>query len=393
MARADVGSSVVRAGSDRRARKDSHGSDRRTGCAEGIGARVDRRRRGPCVPRGCSRGAARQEGVAHGRSARSRDARARRAAGRGQGRQRGPGCDRGRAGPACGRALRARAREQARIGSASTSRCPADVGLRATNTSSSTWCARSSDIFIGIGYRIAEGPEVELDYYNFTALNTPPDHPARNASGHVLCRGPLGRRGVRRGRVRRAAADADVAGAGARDGDAAAAHLRARARKGLSARRRRPVAPAAVHADRRPRGRRGHHVRRPEGHARALLPRDVRPGPCGTRFARTSSRSPSRRRRWTSAATCARALGAASARALGMARSAGLRHGRSERVRLRRDRPGALLAGSRSVWGPSASRRSSTTSPTCAIWSRATCASCDSSERPAGWLQPAPPSP
>jgi phenylalanyl-tRNA synthetase alpha chain len=38
------------------------------------------------------------------------------------------------------------------------------------------------DIFIGIGYRIAEGPEVELDYYNFTALNTPPDHPARNAS-------------------------------------------------------------------------------------------------------------------------------------------------------------------------------------------------------------------
>ena len=38
------------------------------------------------------------------------------------------------------------------------------------------------DIFVGIGYRVAEGPEVELDYYNFTALNTPPDHPARNAS-------------------------------------------------------------------------------------------------------------------------------------------------------------------------------------------------------------------
>ncbi|HEX9093850.1 MAG TPA: phenylalanine--tRNA ligase subunit alpha, partial [Coriobacteriia bacterium] len=38
------------------------------------------------------------------------------------------------------------------------------------------------DIFIGLGYRIAEGPDVELDYYNFTALNTPPDHPARNAS-------------------------------------------------------------------------------------------------------------------------------------------------------------------------------------------------------------------
>jgi phenylalanyl-tRNA synthetase alpha chain len=35
------------------------------------------------------------------------------------------------------------------------------------------------DIFIGLGYRVAEGPEVELDYYNFEALNTPADHPAR----------------------------------------------------------------------------------------------------------------------------------------------------------------------------------------------------------------------
>jgi phenylalanyl-tRNA synthetase alpha chain len=36
------------------------------------------------------------------------------------------------------------------------------------------------DIFIGLGYRVAEGPEVETDYYNFTALNTPDDHPARS---------------------------------------------------------------------------------------------------------------------------------------------------------------------------------------------------------------------
>ena len=35
------------------------------------------------------------------------------------------------------------------------------------------------EVFAGLGYRIAEGPEVELDYYNFTALNHPPDHPAR----------------------------------------------------------------------------------------------------------------------------------------------------------------------------------------------------------------------
>ena len=39
-----------------------------------------------------------------------------------------------------------------------------------------------TDIFVGLGYGVAEGPDVELDYYNFTALNTPPDHPARNAS-------------------------------------------------------------------------------------------------------------------------------------------------------------------------------------------------------------------
>lgn len=36
------------------------------------------------------------------------------------------------------------------------------------------------DIFLGMGFQIADGPEVELDYYNFEALNLPPDHPARD---------------------------------------------------------------------------------------------------------------------------------------------------------------------------------------------------------------------
>jgi phenylalanyl-tRNA synthetase alpha chain len=35
------------------------------------------------------------------------------------------------------------------------------------------------DIMVGLGYRVVEGPEVEHDYYNFTALNHPPGHPAR----------------------------------------------------------------------------------------------------------------------------------------------------------------------------------------------------------------------
>jgi phenylalanyl-tRNA synthetase alpha chain len=35
------------------------------------------------------------------------------------------------------------------------------------------------DIFVGLGFSVVEGPEVEYSYYNFTALNHPPDHPAR----------------------------------------------------------------------------------------------------------------------------------------------------------------------------------------------------------------------
>jgi phenylalanyl-tRNA synthetase alpha chain len=39
---------------------------------------------------------------------------------------------------------------------------------------------RLEDTFIGLGFRIAEGPEVDSDYYNFEALNMPPAHPARS---------------------------------------------------------------------------------------------------------------------------------------------------------------------------------------------------------------------
>jgi phenylalanyl-tRNA synthetase alpha chain len=35
-------------------------------------------------------------------------------------------------------------------------------------------------IFIGMGYDVVEGPEVETDYYNFEALNVPKYHPARD---------------------------------------------------------------------------------------------------------------------------------------------------------------------------------------------------------------------
>ena len=50
------------------------------------------------------------------------------------------------------------------------------------------------DVFVGLGFSVVEGPEIEYDYYNFTALNHPPEHPARAPqdtfylSEHVLLR-------------------------------------------------------------------------------------------------------------------------------------------------------------------------------------------------------------
>jgi phenylalanyl-tRNA synthetase alpha chain len=42
-----------------------------------------------------------------------------------------------------------------------------------------TLTERIEDLFVGMGYEVAEGPEVELEWYNFDALNIAPDHPAR----------------------------------------------------------------------------------------------------------------------------------------------------------------------------------------------------------------------
>jgi phenylalanyl-tRNA synthetase alpha chain len=40
--------------------------------------------------------------------------------------------------------------------------------------------AELEDVFVAMGYTVAEGPEIETDWYNFEALNMPPDHPARS---------------------------------------------------------------------------------------------------------------------------------------------------------------------------------------------------------------------
>ena len=48
---------------------------------------------------------------------------------------------------------------------------------------------RIVDVFVGMGYQVAEGPEVEDDWYNFQALNIPPDHPARTMQDTLYVEG------------------------------------------------------------------------------------------------------------------------------------------------------------------------------------------------------------
>ena len=59
-----------------------------------------------------------------------------------------------------------------------------DVTLRATNIPRgglhplTILTNEISDLFLGLGYRVAEGPELESEWLNFDALNIPADHPA-----------------------------------------------------------------------------------------------------------------------------------------------------------------------------------------------------------------------
>lgn len=47
---------------------------------------------------------------------------------------------------------------------------------------------RLEDLFTSMGYAVLDGPEVELDWYNFEALNIPADHPARDMTDTFVCR-------------------------------------------------------------------------------------------------------------------------------------------------------------------------------------------------------------
>jgi phenylalanyl-tRNA synthetase alpha chain len=61
-----------------------------------------------------------------------------------------------------------------------------------------------SDVFVAMGYEVAEGPEAEAEWYNFDALNIPPDHPAREMQDTLFIAPPEGSpEGTRSGLVLR----------------------------------------------------------------------------------------------------------------------------------------------------------------------------------------------
>ncbi len=61
-----------------------------------------------------------------------------------------------------------------------------------------------ADVFVAMGYEVAEGPEVDAEWYNFDALNIPPDHPAREMQDTLFVAPPAGApEGTRSGLVLR----------------------------------------------------------------------------------------------------------------------------------------------------------------------------------------------
>ena len=67
---------------------------------------------------------------------------------------------------------------------------PWDIRPRGARHPLTTLQERIADLFIGMGYEVAEGPEVEAEWFNFDALNIPPDHPARGMSDTFFVTSP-----------------------------------------------------------------------------------------------------------------------------------------------------------------------------------------------------------
>ena len=69
---------------------------------------------------------------------------------------------------------------------------PWDRAPRGARHPLTTMQERMADVFVSMGYEIAEGPEIEAEWYNFDALNFPPDHPAREQYDTMFVAGPGG---------------------------------------------------------------------------------------------------------------------------------------------------------------------------------------------------------
>ena len=138
------------------------------------------------------------------------------------------------------------------------------------------------EIFIGMGFEIVDGPEVETDYYNFEALNIPKDHPARDTQDtfyineNILLRtqtSPVQVRVMEKQKPPIRIISPAVC---------TAVTLWT------------PLTPP-VPSDRGPRGGQGHHLCRPEGHTGNLCQAPVRRGQRGGASVPITSPSPSLR--------------------------------------------------------------------------------------------------
>ncbi len=221
-------------------------------------------------------------------------------------------------------------------------------------------------IFRELGFTVALGPEAETEWYNFGALNFPPNHPALDAARHALPRGTAAL-------LRTHTSPVQI-----RTLQRIAPPIRVLdSRHRLSPRLLRRVARAGVRADRRAVRRRGDQLRRPQGDAERTSP-----SASSARRARVSVRSylpvhgaVGRDGRAVRRLRRRRLPGVQGHR---LDRDPRLGHGASERCSRRRASTASGTPAGRSAWARRASRSADTafrtsdssTIPTCASWSR-----------------------
>ena len=166
---------------------------------------------------------------------------------------------------------------------------------------------RIGDVFVAMGYEVAEGPEVEHEWFNFDALNIGPDHPARtmqdtfwvgSPESGVVLRTHTSPVQARTMLTREPPIYVDLPG------------------PDLSHRRARRDPHAGLPPGRGARRRRGHHDGAPARARSTTSPRRCSAPGCGPGCGRPTSRSPSRPPRSTCSASSAGALGRARRRAL-----------------------------------------------------------------------------